>query len=190
VPVPILHWRRRFGGGASPSTAGPGPRYSITHHLSESRPGSDQHFTYETDGATGALVVRRREVEEEGAVASGAGQAPALGWGARRALRRARVLLSTVFLPAGYPSSVSPEYLAFQGWNVLQDLSTYLRGILATKAILEGVGVGKAGQYFGSRQPGRGGAGRLWDSGGGSCCLQGRRRWARRSSGWRGTAPA
>lgn len=59
---------------------------------------------------------------------------------------RLRRLLSTVFLPSGYPQSVAPEYLTFQLWNVLQDLSTYLRGILATQAILEGVGVGKAGE--------------------------------------------
>jgi hypothetical protein len=38
-----------------------------------------------------------------------------------------------MFLPAGYPQSVAPEYLKFQAWNVVQDLSTYLRGILATQ---------------------------------------------------------
>jgi hypothetical protein len=59
--------------------------------------------------------------------------------------RRLRALLRTIFLPVGYPLSVRPEYLRYQQWNVVQDLSTYLRGILATQAILEGVGVGRAG---------------------------------------------
>lgn len=52
-------------------------------------------------------------------------------------------LLRSVFLPVGWPGSVSPEYLRFQAFNIVQDLSTYLRGILATKAILEGMGVGR-----------------------------------------------
>jgi len=59
--------------------------------------------------------------------------------------RRLRAVLRTIFLPVGYPLSVRPEYLRYQQWNVVQDLSTYLRGILATQAILEGVGVGRAG---------------------------------------------
>lgn len=58
---------------------------------------------------------------------------------------RLLALLRTIFLPVGYPLSVRPEYLRYQQWNVVQDLSTYLRGILATQAILEGVGVGRAG---------------------------------------------
>jgi len=58
---------------------------------------------------------------------------------------RLLALLRTIFLPVGYPHSVRPEYLRYQQWNVVQDLSTYLRGILATQAILEGVGVGRAG---------------------------------------------
>lgn len=63
----------------------------------------------------------------------------------RNAKRRLKTLLHTVFLPVGFPSSVAPEYLRYQQWNVVQDLSTYLRGILATQAILEGVGVGREG---------------------------------------------
>lgn len=47
--------------------------------------------------------------------------------------QRLQRFLATIFLPAGYPQSVAPEYLKFQGWNIIQDLSTYLRGILATQ---------------------------------------------------------
>lgn len=69
--------------------------------------------------------------------------------------------LKNTFLPIGYPISVPPEYSTFQVWNILQgchihsftylslmdlyiDFCSYLRGIMGTKAILEGLGVGRA----------------------------------------------
>ena len=76
---------------------------------------------------------------------------------------RMRRALASVFLPAGYPHSVSAEYIQFQGmlcnacrrltpsdhaecwclvWDTVQAICSYLRSILATRAILEGVGVG------------------------------------------------
>jgi hypothetical protein len=61
------------------------------------------------------------------------------------AWHRLRGAASATFLPAGYPASVPQEYLAFQLWNVLQDLTRSLRSILATQKILEGMGVGRAG---------------------------------------------
>ena len=54
-------------------------------------------------------------------------------------------ILKNVFLPSGFPNSVPPEYSTFQMWNILQDLCSYLRGVMATKAVLEGLGVGRAG---------------------------------------------
>lgn len=52
--------------------------------------------------------------------------------------------LRAVFLPSGFPHSTPPGYLAFASFNALQDLSTQLRGVLATQRILEGLGVGRA----------------------------------------------
>ncbi|GAX18483.1 hypothetical protein FisN_2Lh140 [Fistulifera solaris] len=46
-----------------------------------------------------------------------------------------------VFLPTGPTPS---GYLSFATLNALQDLSTQLRGVLATQRILEGLGVGRA----------------------------------------------
>jgi hypothetical protein len=46
-----------------------------------------------------------------------------------------------VFLPTG---PTPPGYLSFSALNALQDLSTQLRGVLATQRILEGLGVGRA----------------------------------------------
>jgi hypothetical protein len=43
----------------------------------------------------------------------------------------------------GYPTSVPKEYSRFQAFNLLQDSCSYLRGILSTRAMLEGFGVGR-----------------------------------------------
>ena len=51
-------------------------------------------------------------------------------------------VLRSLFLPVGYPNSVTPDYFAFQSWDTVQAMCSYLRGILATQAILDGVGVG------------------------------------------------
>jgi hypothetical protein len=51
-------------------------------------------------------------------------------------------LFKETFLPAGYPNSVRPEYLEYQMWDSLQGISSYLRGVLTTKALLVGAGVG------------------------------------------------
>ena len=48
------------------------------------------------------------------------------------------------FLPAGYPATVRPEYLAYQFWDSLQGLCSYLRSVLTIQAILKGAGVGNA----------------------------------------------
>ncbi|GBG79696.1 hypothetical protein CBR_g29960 [Chara braunii] len=47
------------------------------------------------------------------------------------------------FLPEGYPNSVTPDYLPFQTWDTLQGLSTYIRSMLSTQALLTGIGVGQ-----------------------------------------------
>ncbi|KII91281.1 hypothetical protein PLICRDRAFT_38015 [Plicaturopsis crispa FD-325 SS-3] len=51
-------------------------------------------------------------------------------------------ILGRVFLPAGYPHSVSPDYLHYQIFNSLQAFSSSLAGLIASRAILEGFGVG------------------------------------------------
>ncbi|EEY65367.1 uncharacterized protein PITG_17025 [Phytophthora infestans T30-4] len=50
--------------------------------------------------------------------------------------------LQEMFLPAGYPDSVSEDYLGFQFWDTLQAMCSYLRGVLATQSVLQSVGVG------------------------------------------------
>ncbi|KAG2525205.1 hypothetical protein JM18_005001 [Phytophthora kernoviae] len=50
--------------------------------------------------------------------------------------------LQEMFLPAGYPDSVSEDYLAFQFWDTMQAMCSYLRGVLATQSVLQSVGVG------------------------------------------------
>lgn len=48
----------------------------------------------------------------------------------------------SVFLPQGYPESVSEDYLEYQIWDTIQAFSSSITGTLATQAVLKGVGVG------------------------------------------------
>ncbi|XP_077211359.1 root UVB sensitive protein (Protein of unknown function, DUF647) isoform X2 [Tasmannia lanceolata] len=47
------------------------------------------------------------------------------------------------FVPEGFPSSVTPDYVPFQMWDSLQGLSTYIRCMLSTQALLSAIGVGE-----------------------------------------------
>uniref|UniRef100_A0A8D3A897 RUS family member 1 n=1 Tax=Scophthalmus maximus TaxID=52904 RepID=A0A8D3A897_SCOMX len=51
-------------------------------------------------------------------------------------------VFKSVFLPQGYPESVSGDYLQYQFWDTVQAFSSSLSGTLATQASLRGVGVG------------------------------------------------
>ncbi|KAJ1368027.1 hypothetical protein KIN20_029078 [Parelaphostrongylus tenuis] len=53
-----------------------------------------------------------------------------------------KTLATEVFLPQGYPSSVSDDYLQYQRWDTLQAFASSLTGALATEAVLKGAGVG------------------------------------------------
>ena len=76
-------------------------------------------------------VVRRWRVVEGGppvaeAVAGGRGRGP-------------RQVAVSLFVPS---TLVAPEYGRYQVWHVVQDLSTQLRGTLATSAVFAGLGLG------------------------------------------------
>lgn len=47
------------------------------------------------------------------------------------------------FVPEGFPGSVTPDYVQFQMWDTLQGLSTYIRAMLSTQALLGAIGVGE-----------------------------------------------
>ncbi|KAE8138023.1 DUF647 domain protein [Aspergillus pseudotamarii] len=53
-------------------------------------------------------------------------------------------LLVDVFLPAGYPHSVSDDYAPYQIFDSLQAFSSSIAGLLSSRAVLQGVGVGNA----------------------------------------------
>ena len=58
-------------------------------------------------------------------------------------LRGSWAALCSLFLPVGYPSSVTPDYLEFQIYDTIQAVCSYLRGMLCTHAVLTGMGVGE-----------------------------------------------
>ena len=47
-----------------------------------------------------------------------------------------------VFLPQGFPDSVSSDYVPYQLWDTLQAFCSSITGALAMKAVLGGYGVG------------------------------------------------
>ncbi|ETE66462.1 hypothetical protein L345_07770, partial [Ophiophagus hannah] len=51
-------------------------------------------------------------------------------------------IFMSIFLPQGYPESVSMDYLAYQFWDTIQAFASSITGTLATQAVLKGVGVG------------------------------------------------
>ncbi|KAL2857756.1 vitamin B6 photo-protection and homoeostasis-domain-containing protein [Aspergillus pseudoustus] len=53
-------------------------------------------------------------------------------------------LLIDIFLPAGYPHSVSEDYIPYQIFDSLQAFSSSIAGLLSSRAVLQGVGVGNA----------------------------------------------
>ncbi|KAJ3506038.1 hypothetical protein NMY22_g17374 [Coprinellus aureogranulatus] len=52
--------------------------------------------------------------------------------------------LKRVFLPKGYPDSVPPDYTRYQIYNALQAFCNSLAGLIASRAVLEGQGIGDA----------------------------------------------
>ncbi|KAI8893866.1 vitamin B6 photo-protection and homoeostasis-domain-containing protein [Globomyces pollinis-pini] len=51
-------------------------------------------------------------------------------------------IVKTVFFPVGYPNSVSPDYINYQLYDTFQAFFSSLAGILATRGMLKGFGVG------------------------------------------------
>ncbi|XP_044159106.1 RUS family member 1 [Bufo gargarizans] len=56
--------------------------------------------------------------------------------------RPLRDCFTSLFLPHGFPDSVSEDYLEYQLWDTLQAFSSSVTGSLATHALLRGSGVG------------------------------------------------
>lgn len=61
-----------------------------------------------------------------------------------RSGREWRKTLSDAFLPVGFPHSVSDDYLRYQTYDSLQAFFSEISGLLAGRAILQGLGVGDA----------------------------------------------
>ena len=53
-------------------------------------------------------------------------------------------VVKDMFLPLGYPHSVTKEYMNYQICDSLQGLCSYLRGVVSTSAVLTAAGVGNS----------------------------------------------
>ncbi|GFZ10904.1 root UVB sensitive protein [Actinidia rufa] len=61
----------------------------------------------------------------------------------RRSGSRFNQISRRVLQAFGFPGSVTPDYVPFQTWDLLQGLSTYIRTMLSTQALLSAIGVGE-----------------------------------------------
>ncbi|EJD02652.1 DUF647-domain-containing protein [Fomitiporia mediterranea MF3/22] len=61
---------------------------------------------------------------------------------ARAARKIGSHTLSEIFLPSGFPDSVTPDYIGYQIFDSLQAFSSSIAGLLSSRAVLEGFGVG------------------------------------------------
>mmetsp|Transcript_4974 Transcript_4974/g.11051 ORF Transcript_4974/g.11051 Transcript_4974/m.11051 type:complete len:515 (-) Transcript_4974:2563-4107(-) len=59
-------------------------------------------------------------------------------------LRSPLNVMKKLFLPLGYPNSVSDTYLPYQLYDGLQGLCSYWRGVVSAKAVFEAAGVGNS----------------------------------------------
>ncbi|KPA78344.1 hypothetical protein ABB37_06473 [Leptomonas pyrrhocoris] len=62
----------------------------------------------------------------------------------RRLRRRVQATLERIFLPAGYPNSVTDDLLTFALWDTAQVLANSVMAALSMRAVLLGVGVGES----------------------------------------------
>ncbi|KAK4184139.1 vitamin B6 photo-protection and homoeostasis-domain-containing protein [Podospora australis] len=70
------------------------------------------------------------------------------GDGSKEALRATKTIIPPAkallyaFLPAGYPHTVTTDYLPYQTYDSLQAFASSITSLLASRAVLEGLGVG------------------------------------------------
>ncbi|XP_014346852.1 RUS1 family protein C16orf58 homolog isoform X1 [Latimeria chalumnae] len=83
----------------------------------------------------GTRSTRRYVQEEDGRIIVWAEQGA-------QAFRSLWKIFTAVFLPQGFPESVSEDYLTYQLWDTVQAFASSITGTLATQAVLRGVGVG------------------------------------------------
>lgn len=93
---------------------------------------------YPASAGPGGRRGGRASVEKRGTFYSRVGLFMALMY------HRLATMLSIAFLPSGFPSSVTPDYLPYQMWDTVQALCSYVSGMAASQATLQGIGVGNA----------------------------------------------
>ena len=55
-----------------------------------------------------------------------------------------QTVIKSIFLPRGYPATVTPDYTNYQIWDSVQAFCSTINGMLATQAMLKAIGVGDA----------------------------------------------
>ncbi|KAG6547114.1 hypothetical protein Mapa_011365 [Marchantia paleacea] len=110
--------------------------------VAEERFGGDRVRRYWLDEATGAL-----RVEEEKFVLRGAAAAAAAGGRSRSRSRAGQVVVDFI-LPAGFPDSVSGDYLEYMLWQFPTNVTGWICSTLVTSSLFKAVGIGDGGGTY------------------------------------------
>ncbi|KAI5810448.1 vitamin B6 photo-protection and homoeostasis-domain-containing protein [Pyronema omphalodes] len=84
------------------------------------------------------------EQDESGNVVASYGQTIAEAAATKKETSTLAQRLIAVFLPAGFPASVTDDYVGYQIYDSLQAFSSSIASLLTSRAVLEGFGVGDA----------------------------------------------
>ncbi|KAJ5785652.1 uncharacterized protein N7503_010864 [Penicillium pulvis] len=99
------------------------------------------HETDEADTPTATYVFSKQDVPKESRGRVDVMDAPSTSsWSTKPLV----ATLSDIFLPSGFPQSVSDDYLPYQIYDSLQAFCSSIAGLLSSRAVLQGVGVGNA----------------------------------------------
>ncbi|BBN16599.1 hypothetical protein MPTK1_7g07710 [Marchantia polymorpha subsp. ruderalis] len=128
-------WRRsaepKRDHGAAVDTTGGADEGSAKRPVAEERFGGDRVRRYWQDEATGELRV------EEAPVAAGAGRGASAG-----------LAVADFVLPAGYPNSVSDDYLEYMLWQFPTHVTGWICSTLVTSSLFKAVGLADGGGTY------------------------------------------
>ncbi|KAG6556203.1 hypothetical protein Mapa_002144 [Marchantia paleacea] len=107
--------------------------------VAEERFGGDRVRRYWLDEATGALRVEEEKFVDRGAAAAAAGG---------RSRSRAGQVVVDFILPAGFPDSVSVDYLEYMLWQFPTHVTGWICSTLVTSSLFKAVGIADGGGTY------------------------------------------
>eukprot|EP01132_Coremiostelium_polycephalum_P002299 gene2299-2836_t len=122
------------------------PTSTITSSSSSSK--SSKSYLFIEKYESGSIVNRYiTTINDTDVIADGDNSIKEFNFKLKHCKKEHNTIIETLyymFLPNGYPHSVTSDYFGYQSWDTLQALCSNVTGVLSTRAILKGYGVGNA----------------------------------------------